>query len=753
MIGVVGSTAFADQAIAIAHRDVTLAPGEISEFEFVVIMSEAELEEALTAQYYLDYDGADPYALCYEEPEPDTLYAECAGSVDLSITGPMLDAYTWTWTNELTGEEVGTGPTITVTPGGTTHYVVTGEPMGDCFVLPITREVVVVATGVGPNLELTDPGPQCGTFNLDDLVFTDTEGIPDTFVEFYSEFPDSMMDPTDILPPGTEIGPDDEAWILMGDPAGGCYDVEPIIIEFIEISAGLDSTGFEICNSGLEIADLETFLVDTMYIAEGSMWEEVTPTGGAFDPVTLEFDPTDVPAGDYVIRHIALGGLFCENDTSLHTITVYDQPTAGDNNDGVLCNTIGETFDMNTLLIDHDLGGIWEEVTPTGGAFDLATGIFTADGVMAPGDYEFHYIVLGSDPCVNDTAFFDFTLLPLPNVLAGPDQSICDGDETIVNAAGTPGVIYSWEPAPVIDGVPFTPSAGTETYTVTGVDMNGCRNYDSLEIVVHPLPTISFTANDLEGCTPFEVNFILTSDPDPVSIDWIFGDGDIIIGTSSTSVTHTYDFGGVYTVSTVVTDVNGCVNTINYSDYITVYTQPIASFTMSTNAVYTDDTRVIFTNGSLYAVEYIWDFGDGSELNTTTSPTHEFPKDGEDKTYPVELYASNEIGCIDSTIMYLTVRAARIFYIPNTFTPDGDSFNDVFQPVFYSGYDPYDYHLTIFNRWGEIVFESYDSSIGWDGTYGNNGIVQDGVYTWKLDFKDAYNDVRYDHYGHVTVIK
>lgn len=753
MVGAVGSTAFADQAIAVAHRDVTLAPGEVSEFEFVIIMSEEQLEEALTAQYYLDYDGSDPYALCYEEPEPDTLYAECAGSTDLEMTGPMLDAYEWTWTNALTGEEVGTGPSITVTPGGTTHYIVTGEPLGDCFVLDIVREVVVVATGVGPDIEITDPGPQCGDFNIDDLVWEDTEAIPGTFFEFYSEFPDSMTDPTDIMAPGTLIGPGDEAWLLVGDPAGGCYDVEPVEIEFIDISAGLDSTGFEICNSGVEIAYLDSFLVDTAYIAEGSMWEEVTPTGGAFDPVTLEFDPTDVPAGDYVFRHIALGGVLCDNDTSLHTITVYDQPTAGDDNESEICNTVGFSFDMNTLLAGHDPGGFWEEVVPTGGAFDPATGVFTVDGVVAPGDYEFMYIVLGSDPCVNDTSIFEFELLELPDVMAGPDQSICDGDETTVNAGGSPGVIYSWEPAPVVDGVPFTPSVGTETYYVTGVNANGCQNYDSLEIVVNPLPTISFTASDLEGCTLFETDFTITSDSEIATTDWFFGDGNIAPGTTIPTVSHTYEFGGLYDVRATVTDVFGCVNSIEYDEYITVETHPVAAFTMSPQSVFTNDTKVDFTNESLYASDYVWDFGDGSPMTDAVNPSHNFPQDEGDVFYPVELEASNYLGCKDSAILYLQVKSVILFYIPNTFTPDGDQFNETFQPVFESGYDPYDFHMVIYNRWGEIVFETYDASIGWDGTYGNRGLVDDGVYTWQIDFKEAYTDARHTHTGHITVLK
>ena len=76
-----------------------------------------------------------------------------------------------------------------------------------------------------------------------------------------------------------------------------------------------------------------------------------------------------------------------------------------------------------------------------------------------------------------------------------------------------------------------------------------------------------------------------------------------------------------------------------------------------------------------------------------------------------------------------------------------------FQPVFYSGFDKYDFHLMIFNRWGEVVFESYNAEKGWNGHYGDGGLVQDGVYVWQIEFKEAMSDRRHTHRGHVTVLK
>jgi gliding motility-associated-like protein len=751
MIGTPGYVTFADQAIGIAHKDISIAAGASSQFEFVVVMAEAELEEALLAQYYLDYDGADPYALCTDEVEVDTLYADCAGSTTLSIAGPMLGSYTWTWTDAITGEIVGTGPEIEVTPAGTTHYICTGVPIGACFILDIVREVVVVATGIGPDMVIAPIGPQCGSFDLGDLVITDLEGIPGTFIEFYTEDPDGIDDPTDIWP-GGPIGPTDEIWVLMGDPTGGCYDVELLDIDFIEISAGEDNVPFLLCNSGFLTVDAFDFLVDTMLIEDGFIWEEVIPTGGAFNPLTGVFDPTGLPAGDYVLRFIATGGDLCDNDTSLHTITVYDQPSAGADGDGIICNEPGLFFDLNTLLSGHDGGGAWSEITATGGAFDEATGVLTVGGGIAAGDYTFEYKVIGTAPCIDDVSSFTITVLPEPALDAGPDQLICIGDETSVTASGDPAT-YTWTPGGIFNGVPFTPGLLTLTYTVLATDANGCINTDDLEITVYPLPVISFTASDLEGCTPFNVNFTIVSDIEIVTTDWFFGDGDIATGVTFPTTSHTYLFGGLYDIRATVTDIYGCVSSVEYNDYITVENQPIAAFQMNPTSVFTNDTEVHLINQSLYASDYIWNFGDASPLSNELNPIHFFPDDLGDAFYPVTLIASNYLGCADTVTQFMNVKGIILFYIPNSFSPDGDQFNNVFKPVFESGYDPYDFHMTVFNRYGEMVFESYDVNGAWDGTYGSREIVQDGVYTWQIDFKEKHSDKRHMHTGHVTIIR
>ena len=105
------------------------------------------------------------------------------------------------------------------------------------------------------------------------------------------------------------------------------------------------------------------------------------------------------------------------------------------------------------------------------------------------------------------------------------------------------------------------------------------------------------------------------------------------------------------------------------------------------------------------------------------------------------------------TCCFVKNKDVIIYYIPNTFTPDGDSFNEEFKPQFTAGLDIYDYHMMIFNRWGELVFESYDANFGWDGSFGGMGLVEDGVYIYKIEFGDTMSDKRHYVDGHITVLK
>lgn len=115
-------------------------------------------------------------------------------------------------------------------------------------------------------------------------------------------------------------------------------------------------------------------------------------------------------------------------------------------------------------------------------------------------------------------------------------------------------------------------------------------------------------------------------------------------------------------------------------------------------------------------------------------------------------YANN---CPSDTVtLQITVDQCPelIYYIPNTFTPNGDETNNYFKPVFTKGFDPYDFHLTIFNRWGEIIWESFDANAVWDGIY-NNKTVPTGAYVCVATFGEKKTAKKYQLKTHLNILK
>ena len=203
----------------------------------------------------------------------------------------------------------------------------------------------------------------------------------------------------------------------------------------------------------------------------------------------------------------------------------------------------------------------------------------------------------------------------------------------------------------------------------------------------------------------------------------------------------------------MTTDV-GCVFDTTYVDYIDAYDYPHALYAYSPNPATIYETEVSFTDFSTpNIVSWLWEFGTNGALGVSTdqNPTVVFPE-GQVGTYPILLYVWNATGCKDSIIGEVNVVNDVVLFAPNIFTPDGDSFNE-FWRVFINGIDIYDFHLTMFNRWGEIVWESYNPEGAWNGRYGDQEIVKDGVYVWVIEAKDTYNDKKYEFRGHVTVLK
>ncbi len=269
--------------------------------------------------------------------------------------------------------------------------------------------------------------------------------------------------------------------------------------------------------------------------------------------------------------------------------------------------------------------------------------------------------------------------------------------------------------------------------------------------ILPPLPEIKILGAEPEGCEPLTVQF-------DVDHEYTYSDGfywDFDDGNTSTQIEpeHTFERYGIYNVKLVVTGDGG-----NNYDYMTVnvFRSPEADFAVEPQLVMLPDDIIKCYNKSKRAVEYLWDFGDGN-TSDERDPEHLYSKLGK-KDIGLTVWSEN--GCEDSILrrMAVTVDAEGVLEFPNAFTPnmDGpvggeydpaDMSNDIFFPL-HKGVS--EYKLEIYNRWGELLFESDNVNIGWDGYFKDKLSKQD-VYVWKVK-ATFYNGRSVVKAGDVTLL-
>ena len=339
------------------------------------------------------------------------------------------------------------------------------------------------------------------------------------------------------------------------------------------------------------------------------------------------------------------------------------------------------------------------------------------------------------------------TVNPLPTINAGSDVSACENQSIILTGFGAGvGGTYTWDKG-ASNGISFLPTA--TTYTITGTNIFGCINKDSLVVNIIPTPVVDFFGDKLLGCSPLSVSFTNNSSGNLTNCQWSFSNGINLTGCGSVSSTFTAV--GCYDVTLTVNTPEGCTNTATLTDYVCVLPNPVADFYTDPTELSTIDWEATMVNTSVGATSYNWSFGDGSSATNEFEPKHPYPNE-QSGTYLITLTVKNAGGCTDSTTRTITLTEDLIFYVPNTFTPDNDDFNEVFKPIFTSGFDPFNYTMYIFDRWGEILFESHNTDVGWDGTYGGK-LIGDGTYIWKISVKRRDSDKYIERIGHVNILR
>lgn len=272
------------------------------------------------------------------------------------------------------------------------------------------------------------------------------------------------------------------------------------------------------------------------------------------------------------------------------------------------------------------------------------------------------------------------------------------------------------------------------TYTISLKVSDGmCEKEADATIVIDPIPPIvDFDYNPASGCAPLTVTFTNKSQyADPTSYFWSFGENQ---GSSrATNPKYTYFEPGRYSVTLEATNITGDTARLTRPLIIDVIEVPVSRFDIKPSILSLPGT--LYTrNESTGATSYAWDFGDGG-TSSQFEPTHEYTTEG---TYTVTLAAMNPSGCADTARLDAGVRVVNSgeILVPNAFTPNlsgpgataSSGVNDVFIPMLRGVTS---FHMQVFDRWGELLFETSSPTQGWDGYYHGKLCAQD-VYVYKI---------------------
>jgi gliding motility-associated-like protein len=366
--------------------------------------------------------------------------------------------------------------------------------------------------------------------------------------------------------------------------------------------------------------------------------------------------------------------------------------------------------------------------------------------------------VMDAHGCIT-TGMEVVTVNPPLEVVASGGKAICPGGSAQLNAVGSGGnggpYSYTWIPPTGLSNSnianPVATPSVTTTYTVIVSDNCGTPTDSSMTTVtVFPAPIVSFGAKDTVHCAPVCVTFKGQSNPACASGSWNFGEANSV-AAGCDSAKHCYTVAGVYTVVYNVTDINGCKGSASLPNLINALPRPVAAFSASPQPTTIIDPTITFTDQSKgNPVSWTWSFGDPGDSSVfVQNPVHLYKDTG---CYNVYLLIVDTNGCRDSTIQPVCIQPYFTFYAPNTFTPNGDGKNDIWMP-YGIGIDPKNYDLIMFDRWGNLMFETHVWGEGWDGR-ANHGtdIAQIDTYVWKVNLKDVFG-IKHSYIGHCNIIR
>lgn len=318
------------------------------------------------------------------------------------------------------------------------------------------------------------------------------------------------------------------------------------------------------------------------------------------------------------------------------------------------------------------------------------------------------------------------------------DTAICPGDVASFSgfySGNYPPYAYNWTGGLETGQGPHVVSPSETTiFELTVSDVCNNSLTANIEVGLYENPIVNLPDDLLAGCSPLEINLMDSiNTASGYSHEWMITNSESLAGNPLNLVLTDPD---IYEVSLIVTSPEGCSASSENSIPVEVYALPVANFNASPWTTSIENPEITFTDISSGSVFSRWTIDDiHIENQMQTSYTY-----SDTGRYAVQLYVENEFGCRDSITKWITIEIDHSVEIPNAFTPSDPGDNPYYDPngtsntVFYP-FSEYvsDYQLSIFNRWGELIFESTEFEMGWNGTYRDEPCPQD-VYVYKVEF-------------------
>jgi gliding motility-associated-like protein len=520
------------------------------------------------------------------------------------------------------------------------------------------------------------------------------------------------------------------------DPSFAVNDVRVIIPLVTPPVADFTANSTSICEgSCIDFTNTSTFATGATFswnFGDGQ-------TSTAQNPTNICYNN----AGSFTVTLTVTDANGVDTETKTNYIVVTAAVNAGADNTGSVCNNT--SIDLNSLLLGADSGGTWIETTGTpSGQFNTSTAILNAVG-LTPGNYTFSYTLTGTSPCTNDIANFTITVNDCSAdgptaIISVSNGTVCQGQSLIFNSTsigtnisseiwsfggGTPGTATGSGP----HSVTFN-TVGNFIVLLTVTDDFGTHDTTiTVQVVTCSVPTAAFAISDATPCSGDCITF--TNNSSSISTptyNWTFAGGTPSSSTSANPGQICYTTPGTYTATLVVTNSFG---TGSYSQNITVLPPPSIDAYGDAFINLGDNTTIgaTVTEGTI-----AWSWTPNNQGNILTcSPS--------DCSQAIVSPAINTIftatvttsqGCSASDNVIIGVNVPSTGYalgVPNSFSPNGDNNNDI---LYVNGLGISTMVFRVFNRYGQLVFESDDQSIGWNGNF-NGEPLNSATFAWTLE--------------------